>query len=109
MSKAKARYIRISPRKVRMVANILRGKGVAKALELLGSSKKRAADVIEKLIRSAMSNAENKGGVDLENLYVKELTVDAGPVLKRSLPRARGMATPILKRTSHIGVVLEEK
>lgn len=108
-TKAKARHIRISPQKVRSVANEIRGKKLSLALDILNQCQRKAAAILNKLLRSAMSNAEAKGDMDIDNLFVKELLVDAGPTLKRWMPRAKGSASPILKRTSHISVVLEEK
>jgi len=106
---AKISYLRVTPRKARVVCDLVRGKKIQEALDILKFTKRYCAKDISKLISSALANANQKSGIDLDNLYVKTLMVDAGPVLKRSLPRARGMATPILKRTSHIKVVLAEK
>ncbi len=108
-SVARAKYIRMTPRKMRVVANQVRGKEVQAAIDYLNFCKRRAANPIMKVIKSALANAEQKGGIDLDNLYVKELLIDEGPTMRRWLPRARGMATKILKRTSHISVELEEK
>jgi large subunit ribosomal protein L22 len=91
------------------VADGLRGKNVQKALDMLMFDRKRAARPLFKLLKSAVANADVKGGIDVDNLYVKELLVDAGPTMKRWMPRARGMATPVLKRTSKVSVVLDEK
>lgn len=110
MSKeATLRYLRISPRKVRLVADAIRGEKVGAAIDFLRFSKKGAAKPMAKLLQSAMVNADREKGVDIDNLVVKELRVDAAPSIKRSMPRARGMATPILKRGSHIFLRLEEK
>jgi len=101
--------IRMTPRKVRVVANAVRGKRVQEAIDLLAFSKRSAARPLLKLIKSAVANADQKGGMDLDNLFVKELLVDAGPTMKRWMPRARGSATPVLKRTAKISVTLDEK
>ncbi len=106
---AKHRFARISPRKARLVADMIRGMRVSKALETLEFSQKRAARMIEKVLRSAMANA----GLDAEpeEMYVLEARVDGGPVAagtKRWIPVSRGMAHPIRKRTSHITVLIEQ-
>lgn len=107
-AKAVARYIRTAPRKARLVSNLIRGKDVNKALEILAFTPRRAARVVEKLLKSAIANAENVHKVeDVDQLVVSQIRVDEGPTVKRSLPRARGRATPIRKRTSHITVVLQ--
>lgn len=108
-SKARIKMVRISPRKVRAVANDVRGKGVQEAMDYLTFSRRRAARPLLKLIKSAIASADQKGGVDVDNLFVRELLVDGGPTMKRWMPRARGMATPILKRTSRVSVTLEER
>jgi len=92
-----------------MVATLLRNKGVSEALNVLKGCKRKAAAVLAKLLWSAVNNADQSGSANLDNMYVKTLLVDDGPTFKRWLPRARGMATPILKRTCHIGVELEER
>lgn len=107
--KAKLRYLRVAPRKVRLVADCVRGLPVQKAIDLLGFLKKSAAIDISKLIRSAAVNADRKGGMDIDNLFVKSITVDQGPIIRRFLARARGSASRINKKTSHITVVLSEK
>jgi large subunit ribosomal protein L22 len=112
-SKAVLRLARVSPRKARLVANMVRGKDVSQALEMLHFNQKKSAALIRKLIESAIANAEYKAGqqnvvVDIDDLYVREIFVDQGPTLRRFRPRARGMATKILKKTSHITVVLDE-
>lgn len=106
--KAKAKYIRMSPRKVRLVADVIRGLGFDKAMEQLMHNKKLAAKPIIKLLKSALANAENNFELKKDNLFVKIITVDEGPTLKRWMPRARGRATPIRKRTSHIEIILGE-
>ena len=107
--KARIKMLRMTPRKVRMVANQVRGEDVQKAVDFLIFCRRRAARPLLKLIKSAVANADQKGGIDLDNLYVKELLVDQGPTMRRWMPRARGMATPILKRTSRVSVMLEER
>ncbi len=108
--KAVARYMRISPRKVRVVADLIRGKDLEDALRILSFSPKRASGVLEKVLKSAVANAEVAPHIeDVDALYVKAIYVDGGPVLKRIRPRAMGRAYLIRKRTSHITVVLDEK
>ena len=103
------RYLRVAPRKVRLIADGVRGLPVQEALDLLTFARKSAAIDLSKLIRSAVANADQKGGIDVDNLIVKWVTVDQGPTLRRSMARARGSASRINKKTSHITVVLEEK
>jgi large subunit ribosomal protein L22 len=99
---------RQSPRKVRIVANLIKGKGVTEALNALAFVNKRATDPLGKLIKSAVANAKNLN-IPTDNLVIKELRVDGGQVLKRRMPRARGNAAPIHKRTSHVMVMLGVK
>jgi large subunit ribosomal protein L22 len=109
-SKAIARHIRITPRKVRLVSDLVRGKSVNEALTILKfSSRKRTAHTISTVLQSAVANAEQKGRVDVDNLFVKSLLVDQGPTMKRYASRAKGQGMRILKKTSHITVVLEER
>jgi large subunit ribosomal protein L22 len=108
-SSAKLKYTRLSPQKTRLVVNMVRGKGVQEALNILKFSPQRPADVVAKVMRSAVANAEQKGIEDVDRLFVKAVFVDQGPVLKRFMPRAQGRATKIRKPTSHITVVLDEK
>jgi large subunit ribosomal protein L22 len=105
-AKAVARNIRISPRKVRLVVDAIRGQRVEEALNILRNLPKRAAPVVEKLLRSAMANAEQKEVADVESLRIHTVTVDVGPTLKRFIPRAMGRATPIRKRTSNITLIV---
>lgn len=105
---ARARYIRISPRKARLVADLIRGKSAEKASQLLSFTPKSAAPLIRKVLLSAIANAENKGDIDIDTLYVKKILVDQGPTQKRFMPRAMGRATSIHKKTSHITIVLDE-
>ena len=106
---AKLNFLRISPRKVRLVIDLIRNLSVEKALASLPFVPKRAARPILKLVKSALANAENNFHLKKENLYIKTITADEGPKLKRWKPRAFGRATPILKRSSHIILVLAEK
>ena len=106
-SMAEAKNIRKSPRKIRLVADGLRGQNPEKALEVLKFTPKAAALPLGKVIKSALANATNNLKMDKEKLIIKEILVNEGPVLKRFKARSRGMAHPILKRTSHIRIVLE--
>jgi large subunit ribosomal protein L22 len=106
---AKLKSVRLSPQKTRLVVDMVRGKAVQEALNILKFSPQRPADVVAKLVRSAVANAEQKGIDDVDRLFVKAVFVDQGPVLKRFMPRAQGRATKIRKPTSHITVVLDEK
>ena len=106
--KAVARYMRISPQKVRMLAGAIKGKPVEKALETLKFMPQKGADIVEKVLRSAVANADQQPDVDIDSLVVGNLLVDCGPTLKRFRARARGRGTRILKRTSHVTVVLTE-
>jgi large subunit ribosomal protein L22 len=105
-AKAILRTSRISPQKARLVADQVRGLPVARALDLLKFSDKKAAAIIYKVIYSATSNAENNNGADIDELKVARIMVDEGPVLKRFMARAKGRGTRISKRTSHISVVV---
>ncbi|HAN95865.1 MAG: 50S ribosomal protein L22 [Limnochordia bacterium] len=108
-ARAVARHVRISPRKARQVIDLIRGKDVEEALTILKFTPKGASPIVEKVLRSAMANAENNFEMDVDALYVAECYVDQGPTLKRIRPRARGMADRIRKRTSHITVILRER
>jgi len=105
--KAKLRFARVAPQKVRLVADLIRGKKSEEALNILTFTKKAAAKTVIKLLKSALANANQKK-VDVDHLYVKKITVDQGPTMKRFMPRALGRATTIRKRTSHIDIVLDE-
>lgn len=107
--KAKAKFIRMSPKKVRLLANLVRGLNVEDALVQLQFNKKLATLPLGKLLKSAVANAEENEDLKRNNLFVKEITVDGGPTLKRWMPRAMGRATPLIKRSSHITVVLGER
>ena len=105
-AKAILRTARISPQKARLVADQVRGMPVARASDLLQFSDKKAAHMIRKVLMSAISNAENNQGADVDELKVASIFVDEGPMLKRFMARAKGRGTRILKRTSHITVVV---
>lgn len=108
--KARLRHTRIGPRKARLVADMIRGKNVNEAMNVLTFTRKKAAREIQQLLKSALANAEeNHKVVDVDDLFVKTITVDEGVAWKRQMPRARGMASLIKKRTSHITIVLNEK
>ena len=106
---AKLNYLRISPRKARMVADTIRGQEVQVAINQLKFMNKRAARPLLKLLNSAVANAKNNFKLKENNLYISELNINEGPTIKRWQPRAMGRATPINKRTSHINIVLDEK
>lgn len=107
-AKAIAKYVRISPLKVNFICSEIRGKQVDEALSILKFTPKRGAKILEKVLNSAIANAENNLNLDKDNLYVSEAYANDGPHMKRWRPKARGMAYPILKRSSHIGVVVKE-
>ena len=109
VAKATLRYARISPRKARLVADLIRGKKADEAKSILTFTPKKAARLMNKLLQSCVANAQHKPEVDEDNLYVKSVYVDGGPVWKRFMPRAMGRATRILKRTSHITIILDER
>ncbi|MBA2346097.1 MAG: 50S ribosomal protein L22 [Rubrobacter sp.] len=104
--KATARYVRIAPRKARLVADAVRGKSVPEAVSILEFTNKRAAKIVGDVVNSAASNAEHNDDADTDVLFVREIRVDEGPTIKRYRPRAMGRATMIRKRTSHISVKL---
>ena len=103
------RYVRISPRKVKIVADLIRGKSIAEASAILAHTTKAASEPILKLLKSAVSNAEANHGMNVENLYVSQIFACPGPILKRIMPRAQGRAFRINKRTSHITLAVAEK
>ncbi len=105
---AKLSFARLSPRKTRLVVDMVRGKGIQDALNILRFSPQPSAKLISKLLSSAIANAEQKGASDVDRLFVKTISVDGGPVLKRFVPRAQGRASKIRKPTSHISVVLAD-
>jgi large subunit ribosomal protein L22 len=102
------RNVRIAPRKSRQVIDLVRNKNVAEARALLEFTVKRAADPVLKLLNSAVASAVNDFKLDEKNLYISKITADAGPTLKRSNPESRGRAFPIMKRTSHIALIVSE-
>ena len=106
--KARLRFVRVAPRKARLVADLIRGKGSEAALNTLSFTKKSSAGIITKLLKSAIANATQKKTIDIDHLFVKKITVDQGPTMKRHIPRALGRATMIRKRTSHITIILDE-
>jgi large subunit ribosomal protein L22 len=108
-AKAIARYIRIAPRKVRLVVDLIRGKQVGEAIAILKHTPKAASPVIEKVLMSAVANAEHNLNLDSNDLVISKVFVDEGPTLKRFRPRAMGRASRINKRTSHITLVVTEK
>jgi large subunit ribosomal protein L22 len=107
-AKAVGKYIRISPQKARLVADVVRGMGVDQAITTLRFMPKKGAEVIKKVVESAVANATHDEQTDVDKLYIKKIIIDGGPSLKRISPRAQGRATGIIKRTSHITVVLDE-
>lgn len=106
--KAVARYVRISPQKVRLMADAVKGKPVEKALATVRFMPHKAAGIVEKVLRSAVANADQLPDVDVDDLVVDNLIVDNGPMFKRFRARARGRGTRILKRTSHVTVILTD-
>ncbi|MEK4387803.1 50S ribosomal protein L22 [Solibacillus sp. FSL W7-1436] len=108
-AKAIARTVRIAPRKVRLVVDLIRGKQIGEAVAILRHTPKAASPVVEKVLKSAVANAEHNYELDINNLVVSEIFVDEGPTLKRFRPRAQGRASAINKRTSHITIVVSEK
>lgn len=109
MIKASLNNLRISPRKVRAAANLVRGKDAVYALNTFSYLSKKGSLPLETLLKSALASAKNNHNLEKENLMIKELRVDGGVTLKRSMPRARGSAYPIRKRTSHVLLVLAPK
>lgn len=108
-ARAYLRYVRIAPRKVQIVLDLIRRQPVDKAMAIIKHTPKAACEHLEKLLKSAMANAQNNNNMSVENLYISECFVSPGPTLKRIRPRAQGRAFQILKRTSHITLVLKEK
>ncbi|HBV76571.1 MULTISPECIES: 50S ribosomal protein L22 [Vibrio] len=106
---AKHNFARISPQKARLVADQIRGKSVDQALEILTFSNKKAAELIKKVLDSAIANAEHNEGADIDDLSVAKIFVDEGPIMKRIMPRAKGRADRILKRSSHITIVVADR
>ena len=108
-AKAHLKYARISPRKVKIVLDLIRGKDVAQAMAILKNTPKSASEYLTKLLRSAVANAENNFNMDASKIYVSECFVCPGPILKRIMPRAQGRAFRILKRTSHVTITVKER
>lgn len=106
--KAVARFVRISPQKVRMLADAIKGKPVEKAMDMLKFMPQKSAGIVEKVLRSAVANADQQPDIDIDELMVGNLIVNQGPTLKRFRARARGRGTRIIKPTSHVTVVLTE-
>lgn len=107
--KAVSKYVRISPQKVHIMIDAVKGKPVETALEILKFMPQKAAHLVEKIVRSAVSNADQRPDIDVDSLVVRNIIADQGPTLKRFKARARGRGTRILKRTSHITVILAEE
>ena len=108
-AKATLKFARISSRKVKIVADLIRGKDVDEALAIVKFTPKASSEIIEKLLKSAIANAENNQGMSAENLYIEECYASQGPIMKRIKPRAQGRAYRIEKRMCHITIVLNEK
>ncbi|CAK7004227.1 50S ribosomal protein L22 [Tissierella carlieri] len=108
-ARAIAKYVRISPLKVNFICKEIRGKQVDEALSILRFTPKKGAKVLEKVLTSAIANAENNFNMDRDNLFVADAYANDGPHMKRFRPKARGSAYPILKRSSHIGVTVKER
>lgn len=109
IAQARFSHVRIAPRKMEGIADLVRGKRVEEALALLQLCPRKGAESILKLLKSAVANADQRGGVDVDRLFVRAIRVNGGPQQKRWRPRSRGMAHPILKRTTHVEVELGEK
>lgn len=107
--KASIKFARMAPRKIRLVADMVRGKDVNEAIQILTFVNKKSAPILKKLVQSAVANADQKKTIDLDTLYVKHISVDQGPTLKRYMPRAMGRASEIKKKTSHVNLILEER
>lgn len=108
-AEATLKYARISSRKVKIVADLIKGKNIDEALAIVKFTPKAASEIIEKLLKSAIANAENNHGMTHENLFISEIYANQGPTLKRIRPAAKGSAVRIRKRTSHITIVLKER
>ncbi len=108
-AKADLRYARISPRKVKIVLDLIRGKDTETAMAILRHTPKAASEYLTKLLKSAVANAEHNNQMDASKLYVSECFVCPGPILKRMMPRAKGSSNRILKRTSHVTIAVKEK
>jgi large subunit ribosomal protein L22 len=108
-AKAHAKFVRIAPRKVQLVIDLIRGKKIGEAVAILRHTPKAASPIIEKVLNSAVANAEHNYSLDPNNLLISEVFVNHGPIMKRFRPRAQGRASRINKRTSHITLVVSEK
>ena len=108
-ARATAKMIRVAPQKTRLVVDLIRGKDVKEALGILEYTNKSASPAVYKVVKSAASNAVNNNGLDADKLFIKEIYVDEGPTLKRYTTKAKGSGAQILKRTSHINVVVDER
>ena len=108
-ARAYLKYARISPRKVQIVLDLIRGKDAGTAMAILKNTPKSASEYLIKLLKSAVANAENNFGMDASKLYVSECFVCPGPTLKRLLPRAKGSADRLLKRSSHVTIAVKER
>ena len=108
-ARAILKFIRVSPRRTRLVIDQIRGKKVEEALDILKFTPKRSAAIVAKVLRSAIANAESTQSVDVDRLYIKRVAVDEGGMWKRFMPRAQGRATRIRKRLSHVTVVIDER
>ena len=107
--RAMAKYVRVSPRKARLVMDQIRGKKVEEALNVLNFAPQKSAYLVKKLISSAVANAEENSEIDVDTLFIKRIYADEGPTLKRFRPRALGRASRIRKRTTHLTVILDER
>ena len=108
-ARAYLRNVRIAPRKVKIVCDLIRGKDVGEAAAIINNTPKAASELLIKLLKSAVANAENNNGMDISKLYVEECYANKGPTMKRNRPRAQGRAYRIEKRMSHITIVLNER
>ena len=108
-ARAHLRYVRISPRKVQIVCDLIRGKSIPQATAMLLTTPKAASEPLLKLMKSAVANAENNHNMDPEKLYISEIFATPGPIIKRMMPRAQGRSFRINKRTSHVTLVVAEK
>lgn len=108
-AKAIAKYVRIAPRKIRIVIDLIRGKNVGEAFAILKHTPKVGSEVVEKVLKSAVANAEHNYDMNTDKLFVAAAFVDQGPTMKRIHPRSRGQAFKILKRSSHVSVVVKER
>lgn len=108
-AKAVNRYLRVAPRKARLVIDLVRGRTVGDALGILEHLPKKTAKILVKTLKSVVANAEHTQRVDVDRLYIKRITIDGGPTAGRFLPRAHGRATKVRKRTAHLTVVVDER